>query len=180
MKNFLFPLIALFLFVGSLSAQTHLIKKGAFDGSLSLTVEFTDLTGADQDSTTFEDVTSANLQTWGAIFIPLDSDRAQTTDTFTVYLKGFASTLMPGVRIDTFTVVGTAGAPISNATVANMIKTVTPGFDFPYWGLEAVQTNAGTATKTKNRLVCILFSKGFNTGINALTMVQNILKPTGR
>jgi hypothetical protein len=56
------------------------------------------------------------------------------------------------------------------------VKTVTPGFDFLWWGLEVVQTNAGTATKTKNRLACYLWSKGYNVGVNNKEMKDIISK----
>ena len=164
MKKFSLIFLMLFtLLISGVKAQTHTLSRGTTENGLFLSVEFTGLTGADQDSTTFVDVSAASLQQWSATFIPMDSTRALTTDTFTVYLKGYISPfLAAGVRIDTFTVIGSSTIPISNTGVSNITKTITPGFDYPYWGLEAVQTNAGTATKTKNRLACYLWSKGFN------------------
>lgn len=178
MKNFLLAIVIL-LGLNIATAQTHSLQRSAFEGGMSLSVEFTDLTGADQDTTTFQETTSANTVNWAALFIPMDSTRALSTDTFTVYLKGFATTLAPGIRIDSFTVIGRT-TYLSNTNVAGVQFAVTPGWDFPYWGLEVVQANAGTATKTKNRLYALLYSKGFNTGFNVQNWVDKILHPTTR
>lgn len=164
-------LIILMLFtlaISGVKAQTHTLARGTTDNGLFLSIEFTDLTGADQDSTTFADVSSANLQTWSLTAIPMDSNRALTADTFTVYLKGFVSSFWgAGMRIDTFTVIGSTSIPITNATAITTNFTLTPGFTFPWWGIEVVQTNAPTATKTKNRLALYLVSRGFNPYVNA-------------